>query len=326
MTKEQLPGSSYLPNEVTPETPVEVNAAKIAREMEPQVAGLKPQDVLHADKVFVVGQIGYDFGTEARLDYFTQVMGGKASHPFDPVHMATHLLEGDNIEQSNAMTWTLKIDGIPVYAIEPENQFVVLQYQQLVNFLYDQEKNGVERISIAGTVIGETRLFNGQIVPTIAPVLRGMFNWRSRDLATAVMSAASVRDIGTQGSKSNNLPDVASSQSQSEAIKSFLDRVYYELRNRGSSSSERALNYAATNAYQMSEVFCDALEQNLFLNKISAVESPVSRPDSDCWDVVLEFFNPKERLTSARKLYRYTIDVSDIMPVTVGELRSWHAY
>ena len=76
----------------------------------------------------------------------------------------------------------------------------------------------------------------------------------------------------------------------------------------------------------MKEVFEDAFSEDLFLNKISAVESPVSRPDSDCWDVVLEFFNPKERLTAARKLYRYTIDVSDIMPVTVGDLRTWHAY
>ncbi|MBQ4797523.1 peptidase S8, partial [Pectobacterium versatile] len=66
--------------------------------------------------------------------------------------------------------------------------------------------------------------------------------------------------------------------------------------------------------------------EGLFLNKIGAERSPVSRPESDCWDVVLEFFNPKERLTAARKLYRYTIDVSDVMPVTIGTLRSWHAY
>ncbi|HFZ8353073.1 TPA: peptidase S8, partial [Salmonella enterica subsp. enterica serovar Java] len=61
-------------------------------------------------------------------------------------------------------------------------------------------------------------------------------------------------------------------------------------------------------------------------NQITAVPSPISRPESDCWDVVMEFFNPKERLTVARKLYRYTIDVSDVVPVTIGDVRSWNAY
>jgi hypothetical protein len=120
--------------------------------------------------------------------------------------------------------------------------------------------------------------------------------------------------------------DEAYSDKQKEQLSNFLNRVYYELRNRGIESHERAINYAATNAYQMKEVFDDAYKENLFLNKISAESSPVCRPDSDCWDVILEFFNPKERLTVARKLYRYTIDVSDLMPVTVGALRSWYAY
>ncbi|CNJ60934.1 cyanobactin maturation protease, PatA/PatG family [Yersinia enterocolitica] len=67
-------------------------------------------------------------------------------------------------------------------------------------------------------------------------------------------------------------------------------------------------------------------ETRLFNGQVIPTVSPVSRPDSGCWDVVLEFFNPKERLTTARKLYRDTIDVSDIMPVTIGTLRSWYVY
>lgn len=262
----------------------------------------------YAEKVFLIGTIGYDFGTEARLDYFTQVMGNQEGHPFDPIQMASHLDHGDNAEQSNALIWTLKIDGIPVYAIEPDNQFAVLQYARLVEFLDDQENSGVERVSIAGIITGETRLFNGHVIPTISPVLRGMFNWKSKALAQLVM-----------GSEASDTP-------QSAQLTNFLNRIYYELRNRGAESHERAINYAATNAYQMKEIFDDAFNENLFLNKISATESPVSRPESDCWDVILEFFNPNERLTAARKLYRYTIDVSDLMPVTIGKLRSWHAY
>jgi cyanobactin maturation PatA/PatG family protease len=267
-----------------------------------------PREAITQDKIFIVGTLGYDFGTEARLDYFTQTMGAQKGHPFDPVEMANHLVKDDHAEESSALIWLLKIDGIPVYAIEPDNQFAVLQYARLIQFLKEQETKGVERLSIAGVVSGETRLFNGQVIPKISPVLRGMFNWSSEALAKHVL-----------GSGSNN-------DEQSTLLSNFLNRVYYELRNLGRSSHERAINYAATNAYQMKEIFDDAFSQNLVLSKIGAEPSPICRPDSDCWDVVLEFFNPNERLTNARKLYRYTIDVSDLIPVTVGTLRSWHAY
>ncbi|NPE55707.1 PatA/PatG family cyanobactin maturation protease [Dickeya dadantii] len=279
-----------------------------ARRVMPQSSLLDARTVRDQEKIFVIGQVGYDFGTEARLDYFTQVMGNKSGYPFDPVQMAEHLNTGDNAEQSNALIWTLKIDGIPVYAIKPDAQFAVLEYARLVEFLYEQETKGVERVSIAGIISGETRLFNGQVIPTISPVLRGMFNWESQDISKMLMGESAV---GTPKSKE---------------LVNFINRIYYELRNRGYESNERAINYAATNAYQMKEIFDDAFAEGLFLNKIGAERSPVSRPESDCWDVVLEFFNPKERLTAARKLYRYTIDVSDVMPVTIGTLRSWHAY
>ncbi|WP_371327850.1 MULTISPECIES: PatA/PatG family cyanobactin maturation protease [Dickeya] len=279
-----------------------------ARRIVPQSSSLDARTIRDQEKIFAIGQIGYDFGTEARLDYFTQVMGNKSGYPFDPVHMAEHLNTGDNAEQSNALIWTLKIDGIPVYAIKPDAQFAVLEYARLVEFLYEQETKGVERVSIAGTISGETRLFNGQVIPTISPVLRGMFNWESQDISKMLMGESAV---GTPKSKE---------------LVNFINRIYYELRNRGYESNERAINYAATNAYQMKEIFDDAFAEGLFLNKISAERSPVSRPESDCWDVVLEFFNPKERLTAARKLYRYTIDVSDVMPITIGTLRNWHAY
>lgn len=284
-------------------------------QIRPQATATDARSMHYEEKVYVIGTVGYDFGTEARMDYFSQVMG-QGAHPVDPNEMAKHLQDGDNAEQSSGLIWTLKIDGIPVYAIEPENQFAVLQYARLVKFLVDQETHDVERISIAGYITGEVKLMNGHVVPKISPVLRGMFNWNTNVLAEAALSSP-------QGNNGQN----GNSDNQAKLLlENFLDRVYYELRNMGQDSEERAMNYAASNAYQISEVFDDALKESLFLNKISAEKSPVSRPNSDCWDVVLEFFNPKERLTSARKLYRYTIDVSDIMPVTVGKLRKWYAF
>ncbi|NEO31893.1 MAG: hypothetical protein F6K36_15945 [Symploca sp. SIO3C6] len=40
----------------------------------------------------------------------------------------------------------------------------------------------------------------------------------------------------------------------------------------------------------------------------------------------LTFFNPSQRYNQARKVYRFTVDVSDMVPVTVGSVRSWSVY
>jgi hypothetical protein len=109
-------------------------------------------------------------------------------------------------------------------------------------------------------------------------------------------------------------------------VHNFLERVYYELMNLGRTAPERAMNFAATNAFQVADVFKDAAKAKLMLDHIEAERSSICRPDSDCWDVKLTFFDPANRLTVARKVYRFTIDVSDVVPVTVGTVRSWAVY
>jgi len=86
------------------------------------------------------------------------------------------------------------------------------------------------------------------------------------------------------------------------------------------------MNFAATNAFMAAAVFEQAVGKDLMLDSIETERSPVCRPDSDCWDVKLTFFNPKERLTVARTVFRFTIDVSDVVPVTIGDVRSWSVY
>ena len=46
-------------------------------------------------------------------------------------------------------------------------------------------------------------------------------------------------------------------------------------------------------------------------------DAPICRPDSDCWDVQLLMFDPENERRASR-VYRYTVDVSDVLPVTVG--------
>ena len=94
------------------------------------------------------------------------------------------------------------------------------------------------------------------------------------------------------------------------------------MRNLGVTASERALNYAASNAFQAAQVMQDAAQGDLELDTIAVKKSPVCRPDSDCYDIEIAFFDPRDQRV-ANKIYRFTVDVSDIMPVTIGSIRSW---
>ncbi len=111
-----------------------------------------------------------------------------------------------------------------------------------------------------------------------------------------------------------------------EGTLQVLKRVSYELHNKGATSQERALNYGVTSAFQIATIFGKACNKNHVLDKIEVEKSATCRPDSDCWDVKLIFFHPKERDSQAREIHRLTVDVSDVIPVTVGEVRSWSVY
>ena len=106
------------------------------------------------------------------------------------------------------------------------------------------------------------------------------------------------------------------------AIEEYLNRVYYDYRNLGVTPQERALNFSATNAFQASAAIASAAGDARVLDTISWEKSPICRPDSDCYDVKLSFFDPENNQRSNR-VYRFTIDVSEVIPVTVGEVRSW---
>ena len=102
-----------------------------------------------------------------------------------------------------------------------------------------------------------------------------------------------------------------------------MQRVYYEVRNFGLEPRDRALNFAATNAFAVERLFGQAAGSALQLDQIDVDRSPVCRLDADCWDVVLYFFNPANVLGEARRAYRFTVDVSDVVPVLLGDIREW---
>ncbi len=262
--------------------------------------------------VYAIGELGYDFGTEARLDSFHQSF--EEGNPHIAADLLTHL--GNNPWEADAVIWTLNLDATAIYAVAPGGPFASVAYERLREFLNGQLEEGVERVSAPGTLAGTARLFNGQTVPVIWPELRGMYSWSTGALVEVVAGPAPAE--GTE--------EYEQHQKKNAGVRNFLARVYHELRNLGRSAEERAINFAATNAFQATQIFHDASGEDLELDSIEVERSPICRPDSDCWDVKLTFFDPKERLTTARRVHRYTVDVSDVIPVTVGAVRSWAVY
>jgi cyanobactin maturation PatA/PatG family protease len=264
--------------------------------------------------VYALGRLGFDFGTEARRDGFIQAMDepapGLSPSPYDAKQLSAYLEH--NPWDAASLIWTLSIDATPVYAVRPAGPFASAAHEQLRQFLGAQLTAGAERVSIPGVIAGSVRLFNGQVVPVIIPEIRGMYSWTNSELIKSLV-----------GPEPTDGDQKAVFQEKVAGINNFLDRVSYELRNLGQTPQERAINFAATNAFNVEKVFEQAIREHTDLDTIEVERSPICRPESNCWDVKLMFFFPERQVQTVRRAYRFTVDVSDVVPVTVGALRSW---
>lgn len=245
--------------------------------------------------VYALGELDYDFGTQARQDSFTQAMP-----------TGTNVLDylEQNPWEAQSLIWTLNLDATPIYAIVPNGPYASVTYERLRSFLRDGD---IERVSIPGYIAGSVRLLSGQSVPAIIPEVRGMYGW----------SVAALIENLTQAD-----PAGPSAEDYSNKIREYLERIYYEFRNLGVTPQERALNFSATNAFQIADVMSTGTAADVGLDTITVEKSPICRPDSDCYDVKLQFFNLQDT-RRAGKVYRFTVDVSDAIPVSIGRVRSW---
>ena len=282
-----------------------------------------PSELASSQLVYALGTLGYDFGSEARRDTFKQLMppfdlgGGTLvpANPYDARQMADYL--ASDISEARSLIWTLNIELTPVYAIEPKGPFAREAYLALQELLAGQiqpgsSKDYIERVSIPGLQSGRTvKLFSGQVVPVIEPQsTRGLYGWKINNLVEAAFAQVQAAE------------GEANEEAMRRTLDSFLNRIYYDLRNLGTTSQDRALNFAVTNAFQAAVTFSEAVAEGMELDSITVEKSPFCRLDSDCWDVKLKFFDP-ENSRRAKKIFRFTIDVSDLIPVTLGDVKSW---
>ncbi|NEP54489.1 MAG: PatA/PatG family cyanobactin maturation protease, partial [Moorea sp. SIO3C2] len=272
--------------------------------------------------VYVMGTVGYDFGTEARRDSFKQLMPPVEvngvmvpPNPYDARQMGDYL--GQNLYEAKSLIWTLNLELTPIYALEPVGAFADDTYGTLQDMLASEalpenDDEYIERVSMAGRLSQKTvKLFSGQELPVLklySP--RGMYGWTINTLVDNAIEA--VRE------QQENADEAAIRKS----LTAFLHRVYYDLRNLGQADRDRAINYAAINAFQAAESISEAVAIGMELHSIEVEKSPFCRYDSNCWDVKLKFFDP-DHGRRAKKIYRFTIDVIDLVPVTLGHVRSW---
>jgi hypothetical protein len=135
---------------------------------------------------FPLGQLYYDFGKEARVDYFVNAISawrdtlgqrtqdpqfgpnrdraGDTAAPYNPEIMVRYLLDlapGEqvsptpvdiNFRDADALIWTLTIDTTPIYAVRPLDVFGLGFYSSLVQALWFQEVSPVPPSKVTSLV------------------------------------------------------------------------------------------------------------------------------------------------------------------------------
>jgi hypothetical protein len=259
--------------------------------------------------VFALGKFGFDVGSEARRDSLMQAMPANKNNPLNAADLLSYL-DASPFEASSVI-WTLNLDVTPIYAIQPAGPFAAECYSRIREFYAQQLSEGVELISVPGVILGSVKLQFGQVVPRLVPALRGMYSWAKEPLIQHLL-----------GPRPQAASDIETYDRHEKGLTDFLDRIYYDLRNLGITPEERAINFSATNAFQIAEVIKSATVEELDLDSIIVKKSAICRPESECFDVEVVFFNPNNTNT-ANRVFRFTVDVSDVVPVTIGHVRGW---
>ncbi|MEU9736915.1 hypothetical protein AB0E07_36470, partial [Streptomyces sp. NPDC048002] len=184
----------------------------------------------------------------------------------------------------------------------------------------------VSRVSVPGVLTDRTvRLFSGQVVPVVEVRSRGLYTWNEHVFTQAVLSALK-KDLAQRKVKIDQ-------PAPEKTIRAFLDKIYWQFRNLGQSSADRALNFAGTNAFEVGKEMAEGMlaanqvpgsdEKHLYsLDTITVSKSPFCRPGSDCQDVVITFFDP-ENDRRAKLSFLFTYDVSDDLPVSLAPVHKF---
>jgi hypothetical protein len=309
-------------------------------------------------RVFALGRIGYDFGSEARQDSIRQFLprGPDPMAPPPPITTAGLIKalvpDGDVQPEVERIIWVLKLDQTPIYAIRPSGAFAFDGYGKILAALAAQEgipfpppvpeptpggrgrgraaeepanpiaPETVDLFSIAGVIAGEIRLMSGEIVPVVVPASRGIILW---DLRASLKRFMEQLESHPRSGPAQDLFTNDRGTFERLFLKQasdFRDMMTRKYRNLGLLGRDRALNFAATTANAVFSFLFEMVGLSLIIDDISVLPSPACRVGSECYDVQLRTFRESD-VTAALRTFQFTLDVSDTIPVNIGNVAAW---
>ena len=138
------------------------------------------------------------------------------------------------------------------------------------------------------------------MTPKVVPAPRCLNNWSVKKLLEAVL-----------GKK----PE----EEEEQALLDLINKIHYDFQNMGITPKEKAMNIFAINLVNAVEIISDAVFKKKM--QLEAIEvAPIPFGIRGRYRVNTYFFDP-ENLVRARRQYSCTVDLRDVCPVMVGEIR-----
>jgi hypothetical protein len=314
-------------------------------------AGAEPT-LRYPANTFALGQVSVEFPDERTRLAFAESMGrGLQTGAVDDIADLIAYLDTAPA-QARQLTWILQIDGSKRYALKPAGVYADEVYDMLAALVLALANGTISLCSIPGVARSSlTRLADGtQVRDLRLTSLRGIYGWHPQDVARQSLeavhaSATAPRSedpivaveqadagvergdaavVGFTESTRLDWPALATPPTPQieRAMRDALDLISFRRPQQPEVSRERAVNFAATNGYQMAAAFLDAMNEGLDFDGYAVEYSPFARVSGNCWDVVLRFVDPDVDERAPRE-YRLTVDIDDVVPVTVGRMRRW---
>src|SRR6185295_7117622 len=121
---------------------------------------------------YVLGRLGVDVAPEARRD---SLAAQGLTRPEDPGEVLAFL--GRHPTAAAAVTWTVTVEGIPLYAVRGAGAFATEVHTGLQRLLREQQGGENGRVAVAGRVAGWQRLSTGGRVPILWAEPRSLRSW-----------------------------------------------------------------------------------------------------------------------------------------------------
>ena len=193
-------------------------------------------------------------------------------------------------------------------------------------FLFE-DAGPATHLAIAGELTGKrVKLSTGDTVEVIEPELRGMSTWNTLALLNvAKEKLTSGRPVFSSSSPTGPVFDPTSAANL--FVGRIASRLYESARNDGKSDQERAMNWAATSLLVNvrpllgNPIFQQSVGglENVAISDIQVNPTSCRRSGQE-YDVQIAFFNTQNTLFGLTVLAS-TVDVSDVVPVTLGNTR-----